>query len=233
MSEGLGSDHSPHPNQRQVTRGSLLMPDRVIAIGDIHGCSVALQSLLEILGPTESDTIVTLGDYVNRGPDSRGVLDQLIDLQRCCRLIPLLGNHDDLLLHNRTSRTHLAGMPCIDPDNGLELFDERHFDFLESCDTFFEIDTHFFVHANYDPSLPLDQQDRYMLLWLHLESMPRRHRSNKIAIVGHTSQRDGAILDRKHLICIDTFCHGGGWLTAMDVRSGDVWQVDRDGKPRP
>ena len=56
------------------------MPGRTIAIGDIHGCSTALSALLEAIGPTKDDTLVMLGDYVDRGPDSRGVLDQLIEL---------------------------------------------------------------------------------------------------------------------------------------------------------
>jgi len=50
--------------------------------------------------------------------------------------------------------------------------------------------------------------------------------------VGHTSQKSGEILDLGHVVCIDTFCHGGGWLTAMDVMSGDVWQADRHGQMR-
>ena len=212
---------------------SLLMAGRVIAIGDVHGCSVALDSLLQLIGPSESDTIVTLGDYVNRGRDSRGVIAQLIDLRSRCRLVPLLGNHDELLLHNQATRTLLPGMPSVDPDNGLELFEDCHFAFLDTCITHHEIDTHFFVHANYDRKLPLEDQQRHVLLWLHLHAqMPGRHRSKKIAVVGHTSQRTGEVLNHAHLKCIDTFCHGGGWLTAMDVHSEELWQVGRDGVPR-
>jgi serine/threonine protein phosphatase 1 len=209
------------------------MAGRFIAIGDIHGCSVALGSLLDLIQPASSDTIITLGDYVNRGPDSRGVLTRLIALRERCQLVPLLGNHDDLVLRNRSTRTALPGMPCVDPENGLQLFDEQHFAFLESCVLYYEIDTHFFVHANYDPQLPLSDQDHYTLLWLHLHTrLPRPHRSHKIAVVGHTSQRNGEILDHPHIKCIDTYCHGGGWLTAMDVHSQQIWQVDREGRQR-
>src|SRR5918912_452221 len=73
------------------------MPYRTIAIGDIHGCSTALDALIEAIRPRPEDTIVTLGDYINRGPDSRGVLDRLIDLGRRCRLVPLRGNHEEML----------------------------------------------------------------------------------------------------------------------------------------
>ena len=70
---------------------------RTIAIGDIHGCSVALAALLGVIEPCPDDLLVTLGDYINRGPDSRGVLDRLIKLSNQCRLVPLLGNHEEML----------------------------------------------------------------------------------------------------------------------------------------
>src|SRR5579863_4211348 len=71
---------------------------RTIAIGDIHGCSTALEALLAAVEPKPDDTIVTLGDYVNRGIDSKGVLDQLVNLKKRCNLVPLLGNHEATLL---------------------------------------------------------------------------------------------------------------------------------------
>jgi serine/threonine protein phosphatase 1 len=64
------------------------MPQRIIAIGDIHGCSAALDTLLDAIRPRPGDLIVTLGDYINRGPDRRGVIERLIDLGRRCRLVP-------------------------------------------------------------------------------------------------------------------------------------------------
>ena len=80
------------------------MPSRTIAIGDIHGCSLALDTLLGAIRPRPEETIVTLGDYINRGPDTRGVIDRLIGLRRRCRLVPLLGNHDEMLLEARAGR---------------------------------------------------------------------------------------------------------------------------------
>ena len=73
------------------------MAGRTIAIGDIHGCSAGLATLIDTIGPGPEDVIVTLGDHIDRGPDSRGVLDQLLDLAGRCRLVPLLGNHEELL----------------------------------------------------------------------------------------------------------------------------------------
>ena len=74
------------------------MSGRIIAIGDIHGCLAALQAVLAALDPHGDDTIVTMGDYADRGPDVRGVLELLIALGKQTRLVPLLGNHDEMML---------------------------------------------------------------------------------------------------------------------------------------
>lgn len=209
------------------------MLGRTIAIGDIHGCSLALSRLIDNIRLESNDTVVTLGDYINRGPDGRGVIDRLIALQSECILVPLLGNHDQLLLHNRSTRTEVAGFPLIDPDDGLERFGEEHFTFLETCRTYYENETHLFVHANYDSESPLGEQEPYMLMWLHLDAQtPKRHFTGKSAILGHSSQRSGEVLDKSHFVCIDTYCHGGGWLTALDPCARQIWQVDRDGRIR-
>jgi serine/threonine protein phosphatase 1 len=62
--------------------------------------------------------------------------------------------------------------------------------------------------------------------------VPTPHCSGKIAVVGHTPQVSGEILDLGHLVCLDTGCGVGGWLTALDVESGAVWRVDEAGRPR-
>ena len=80
---------------------------RTIAVGDIHGCLAALETLLAAIRPQPEDTIVTLGDYIDRGPDCRGTVQRLIDLGRQCRLIPLLGNHDDMMLKVHDGRDDL------------------------------------------------------------------------------------------------------------------------------
>src|ERR1043166_493704 len=74
---------------------------RTLAIGDIHGCLRALDLLLETVQPQPDDVIVTLGDYVDRGPDSKTVLDRLIDLPNRCKHIALKGNHDLMMLKAR------------------------------------------------------------------------------------------------------------------------------------
>jgi serine/threonine protein phosphatase 1 len=61
---------------------------------------------------------------------------------------------------------------------------------------------------------------------------PARHESGKVVIVGHTSQKSGEIVDLGHLQCIDTYCYGGGWLTALEVNTGEVWQTNQRGEHR-
>jgi serine/threonine protein phosphatase 1 len=209
---------------------------RTIAIADIHGCSNALAALLNAIDPKPDDTIVTLGDYVNRGLDSKGVLDLIVNLTKRSRLVPLLGNHDATMLAAFDDKAafgmfmEIGGITTLDSygDSGrLDLVPAEHRAFLRSCRLYYETETHFFVHANYSPLIPLTDQDERILLWLSLRDLvPGPHCSGKIAIVGHTPQIPGEILDLGYLKCIDTGCVNGGWLTALDVESGQVWQVD-------
>lgn len=77
---------------------------RTFAIGDIHGCLTALDTLLLNIQLEPDDVLVTLGDYINRGPNSAGVLDRLLQIYLGGQLIPLLGNHEQMLL-DRASRS--------------------------------------------------------------------------------------------------------------------------------
>ena len=65
-----------------------------LAIGDIHGCLTSLRTMFELVQPTKDDLVVTLGDYVDRGPDSKGVIDFLLEKQKSHQLIHLMGNHE-------------------------------------------------------------------------------------------------------------------------------------------
>ncbi|MEX0792866.1 MAG: metallophosphoesterase, partial [Pirellulaceae bacterium] len=78
---------------------------RLIAIGDIHGHRLALEKLLELIQPRTEDRVVTLGDYINRGPESRGVLEILLTLGRHCRHFPILGNHEEMIIDSRHNLT--------------------------------------------------------------------------------------------------------------------------------
>lgn len=214
---------------------------RTIAIGDIHGCSTALAALLAAIDVRPDDTLVPLGDYVDRGIDSKGVLDQLIALGERCRLAPILGNHDEMMWHAKDSRADLrfwlncggdAALASYGDSERLDLVPRDHFRFLQSCLPYFETETHIFLHANYKPDVPVSKLDHHTIRWLSLQDYipPKPHCSGKTAIVGHTPQKE--ILDLGYLLCLDTDCCMGGWLTALDVTSGQVWQVNERGDLR-
>ncbi|MEX0642237.1 MAG: metallophosphoesterase family protein [Pirellulales bacterium] len=219
------------------------MPPRVIAIGDVHGCATALRKLIEIVRPEPRDTLVVLGDCVDRGPESRQVVDDLLALREKCRLIPILGNHEEMMLNFLDGRPQpddwlqCGGAATVESyrgaDGKLVPVPAEHVDYIRTWGDCYQTDTHFFVHASYEPDRPLPKQHWQTMRWHSLrDGIPEAHASGKTAVVGHTSQKDGEIMDLGYLFCIDTYCWGGGWLTALDTTTGQSWQVDRDGRVR-
>lgn len=217
------------------------MNGRIIAIADIHGCSLALAALIKLIDPKPDDTIIPLGDFVDRGIDSRGVLDQLIELRNRCNLVPILGNHDQMMLHARDGRSDFqfwlncggdAALDSYGSSGKLDLIPRSHIQFLQSCHSYFETETHIFLHANFKPDVPLEQLDDHTLRWLSLRDFvsPKPHCSGKTVVVGHTPQSE--ILDLGYLICLDTGCCNGGWLTALEVNTKQRWQVNEKGQQR-
>jgi serine/threonine protein phosphatase 1 len=217
---------------------------RHLAVGDIHGCFKALTTLAAFVPFTPEDVVITLGDYVNRGPDSCAVLDWLIAYANRCKLVPLRGNHDVMMLQARESdqafaewvkcggdATLASYSPFGDPGRLVDIPDS-HWDFLEQqTRAWFEIDTHFFVHANAYPDYPLSEQPDLMLFWESFNDPPP-HESGKIMVCGHTSQKSGKPKNIGHAVCIDTWACGKGWLTCLDVGSGKYWQANQQGETR-
>lgn len=218
------------------------MPARVIAIGDIHGCLAALDTLLEAIQIQSDDQLIFLGDYVDRGPDSCGVIDRVLELERHCQVVPVLGNHEEMMWMVLSGQTgpmdwlRYGGVATLDSygfSGDLDVVPESHRDLLQRCLDFYENDTHFFLHANYDESTPLAELDVETLRWRSLQArLPGPHRNGKMAIVGHTAQVHGTVLDLGYLKCLDTYCYGGQWLTALDVKSGQFWQANQEGETR-
>ncbi|MGE3808940.1 MAG: metallophosphoesterase, partial [Gemmataceae bacterium] len=193
-----------------------------------------------VIEPNSADTIITLGDHINRGPNSKGVIEQLLALRERSCLISLLGNHEEMLLATLEGKGDFRYFLQFGGDETLVSYGVRdvedipaeHLQFIKSCRLIYETASHFFVHAYYEPNAPLNQQPWNTLIWASLPEQPQRHCSGKTAIVGHTAQEYGSILDLGFLKCIDTFCHGGGWLTALEIKSGQCWQADLAGRVR-
>ena len=216
--------------------------NRTIAIGDIHGCYLALDTILDAISPTMTDTIIILGDFIDKGRQTKEVIDRLISLSTNCKLIHLIGNHEEVLLNTLKDETSLnywmqcGGVSMINSyrfGGTLSDIPEDHIAFIQSGWEYYESDSHIFAHACPDPDIPIEQNEAYSLRWQLLEGdHVRPHCSGKQVIVGHTEQIDGEVLDYDFIKCIDTACWRYGWLTALEVNTGQLWQAQRFGMLR-
>jgi serine/threonine protein phosphatase 1 len=216
---------------------------RHLAIGDIHGCLTALNSLIEFCELRSDDLVILLGDYVDNGPHTAGVLDRLIALAADCQLVALRGNHDLVMLNARQDQQAFEawlekGGDLTLQSYGLPLRRERvdqippsHWDFLAGTLPYYELPGHFFVHANASAEIPLAEQTEQMLYWEKFDH-PAPHQSGKVMACGHTSQRSGMPVNLGHAICIDTRVYDNGWLTCLDVDTGHLWQANQRGDTR-
>lgn len=208
---------------------------RLIAIGDVHGCSGILHNLLKGIEPKPDDTFVFLGDLINRGPDAKGVVEEVIDLSTKCKVYTILGNHEEMLLgaHAGGKDDHsyfckFGGDETLRSYGILNVRDipREHLLFFANCVDYVEIDDFIFVHAGCDPTKSNLADNRGELLrWTKLdEETVVPHVTGKTVVCGHTVQKK--VLDLGHLVAIDTGCGvwNGGRLTALDVRSGTIWQ---------
>lgn len=217
---------------------------RTFAIGDIHGCNSQLQHLLNWIAPTKNDTVIFLGDMIDRGDDSKGVLDTIMALQQQCPVVTVMGNHEQMLLQ---SRKHLDALKAwlryggkeallsfgLTPDlHGILALPNNYVDFLKNCQNYHETNSHIFCHATPVPHIDIAAQTEEGWRWRTLTYGQPAHISNKTIVCGHTEQREGKVHYQSGLVCIDTFAYGGGWLTAFEVGNHTAWQVNAQGKQR-
>jgi len=211
------------------------------AIGDIHGCRISLETMIKHLAPTPDDLLVCLGDYVDRGPDSKGVVDLLLEYRKTHPLVHLRGNHEIQMMNARKGRRQLdffkqglvGGSDTLRSYGcSIDEISDEHWDFLmtESLGVY-ETDTHIFVHGGIESHLPVSEQDIDTFCWKRFYGGEQPHCSGKVVVCGHTIQGDYPTNVNNHTICIDTCAYGGGWLTALDVetnhyiQTNERWQV--------
>lgn len=190
----------------------------LIAIGDIHGCARTLNRLLDCLAPAADDHLVFVGDYIDRGPDSNGVIERLLDLQKGIPCTFLRGNHEALMLayldQGEYDLWHVnGGVATLDSyvtDHQSQHVDipTRHIDFIRASELYADTPDFFFVHAGLKPHLSieanLERYDEDVFLWERGHFQAREFAWEKCVVCGHTPQPEP--IDREKLIAIDTGC---------------------------
>jgi serine/threonine protein phosphatase 1 len=227
---------------------------RIYALSDIHGCADLLESAFHSIdidlerGKIERVLHVFLGDYIDRGLDSRRTLDLLIERARRDNTVFLKGNHEDVLLGFLQDPTRLhdwrqfGGLqtlisyglrPSLNP-NGSEQLDlarafaaalpPDHRRFLEGLKPSFSCGDYFFVHAGVRPGVALDKQEEEDLLWIRDEFLTSQADFGKFIIHGHTPVREPDL--RPHRLNIDTGAYATGRLTLLRIEGAELKFLD-------
>jgi serine/threonine protein phosphatase 1 len=216
---------------------------RVYAVGDIHGRLDLLKQLWEMIEADAADAplhkvVVFIGDYVDRGPDSKGVIEFLINARlKGGVVLCLRGNHDQAVLDfmadanfyrnwktfgaPETLMSYGVRPPLFDKEEELERArkelvqkcPEKHVKFLISLPYSHEIGGYFFAHAGARPGVPMDDQDPQDLLWIREDFLSSRHGFDKVVVHGHTPEEKPR--RRAYRIGIDSGAYATGHLTAL------------------
>ena len=210
-----------------------------LVIGDIHGCLTALETMLEVVKPGREDFVVTLGDYVDRGPDSRGVIERLLAMKETHNLVHLMGNHEIQMiraLESRRDRDRFLSGLCGGQDTldsyggGFDDVPGEHWDFIREAKWYHEVEDYILVHAGVEAEVPVDGQDQETYYYQRFYSQ-EPHQSGKTVVCGHTIQGD-LPTNLGYAVCLDTCAYGGGWLSALDLDTGRIWQTNEEGESR-
>ena len=215
--------------------------EKLFAVGDIHGCKKELELLLERLPLNDGDTILFLGDYIDRGPDSKGVVTTILNLSKKYNVITLMGNHEQMFLDFFYDKNTLeAGgflfnggtttLASYCTDLGNFEFPKNHIDFFNNLKLFHETDDYFFVHAGL-PDLPLEVIKQKpldfleQLLWIREEFLKSNYIWSKTIIHGHTPILETNLDNQK--INLDTGCVYDGKLSALELPAKIIYSVPK------
>jgi len=210
----------------------------IYAIGDIHGCFDALQTIFKEIPRSKEDVYVFLGDYIDRGPHSKQSLDWLIEFSKNHHAVFLRGNHEIFMLTACSSNENLyswlffGGEQTLDSykidsydKNWQEKVPQAHWNFLKNTIPYHQIEQYLFVHAGLTPGKALEEQNANSLYWEKYE-IPEPYSDSNIVICGHTSRKNGIIADFGHTICIDTCAYCGQWLCCLNVETKEYYQAN-------
>lgn len=221
-------------------------PRRVFAVGDIHGNINEIRALIEFLkaerGVDQRDQMIFIGDYIDRGPASRQVIDLMLSLKAAWpKTVFLKGNHEDMLLGFLGQ-----GGTCGDvylQNGGIAFFDSygivpqgklsdillelptSHLDFIKGLELGVVLANFVFVHAGIDPARGLNEQLPEDMLWIRKPFINSEHSLGKTVVFGHTAF-DQVLLDLPFKIGIDTGIAYGNRLSAVELVVGELYQVE-------
>ena len=220
-------------------------PQRLFVVGDIHGNCTELSLLLEYLTKKHNigsdDLFIFIGDYIDRGPASRQVIDRMLEIRRAWpKTVFLKGNHEEMLLSflglgGGNGQFYLPnggaaffasyGVEPVGPLSELiSKLPVAHLEFIRGLELGVSLAEFIFVHAGLNPSLALEQQSSGDLLWIRKEFIEAPHNFGKTVVFGHTAFND-IYLDLPYKIGIDTGVAYGNKLSVVELVNGDLYQV--------
>jgi serine/threonine protein phosphatase 1 len=218
---------------------------RLFAVGDIHGCRAELSILLDHLLTEEKfssdDTLIFIGDYVDRGKDAKGVIELLLSFKKEFPHVSFLrGNHEDMLLnflgfdgnmgevylHNGGRDT--LGSYGIETDASLDeilkKIPREHLSFLLDLESYIGVGDYIFAHAGLNPLRDVSAQMDEDLFWIREEFIKSAHNFGRTIVFGHTPYQE-ILFDMPYKIGIDTGCVYGNKLSCLEFSEKRVLQV--------
>ena len=204
-------------------------PPRLLAFGDIHGCRRPLQALLDRVKPTAADALVFLGDYIDRGVDSAGVVTHLPALRAFA--LSLTGNHEQMLL-DLLAGDDPTRFLCNGGGRTIASYEARsawpppagHLEFFRQLPAIHETGGFIFAHAGLRPGVPVAAQSPEALLWIRGEFLDSDYDWGRPVVFGHTPFAEPLLTPSR--IGLDTGCVYGGKLTCCDLLTRSFWQSD-------
>jgi serine/threonine protein phosphatase 1 len=200
---------------------------RLLVIGDVHGAISHLRRLLRRVKPEAGDTLLFLGDYVDRGEDSHAVLDALMDLDKRHTCIFLMGNHEDMLL--RACDGSILEFDQWLTNGGRKTFADfqnalpsgKYIQWMRRLRLFHETAEHYFVHAGLRPGVPPRESSDLERLWMREPFLSSTYDWGRRVVFGHTMHFGGPVV-QPNKIGIDTgaFVPGFGRLTCLVLPEG-------------
>jgi len=211
------------------------MNNRLFAIGDIHGCFDSIKELIENkIQLQKDDKLILLGDYIDRGDNSKKVIDFIMELQgKGFDVIPLLGNHEAMLLDAFEDQKNISLWTLNGGNETLKSFkvssvkdiESKYIEFFKGLRYYYAFEDYLFVHAGFNDNVLNPFTDYYSMLWKCKETYTNSLLSDKRIVHGHNpvsiAKCEERVLAKHRVINIDTGCiykdsEGYGRLTAYD-----------------